>query len=289
VILPEEHGILGLNDSKKLSPKKRLVLYNKIMDKSISIGLGLEDIDTIDKVNIRNATFIAMKKAIINLDIKPDRLLIDGVDVPKVKIPCEGIVKGDTKIEAIMAASIIAKVVRDKIMINYSVIYPEYGFDKHKGYGTKFHMEALKKNMATPIHRKSFNPVSKYLPTFKWLRKNNKLRWMAQKLSAMYLLEDGYSIDSIDVMLDNNLIVDLIAVKNRSKTFVFVNLVNDSSYDENLHSVISNDDTIKNNIVKYFASNNINITQPWRVDIIEVDLYSKSSRFKYFEEILSNN
>ena len=259
------------------------------MDKSISIGLGLEDIDTIDKVNIRNATFIAMKKAIINLDIKPDRLLIDGVDVPKVKIPCEGIVKGDTKIEAIMAASIIAKVVRDRIMIDYSVIYPEYGFDKHKGYGTKFHMEALKKNMATPIHRKSFNPVSKYLPTFKWLRKNNKLRWMAQKLSAMYLLEDGYSIDSIDVMLDNNLIVDLIAVKNRSKTFVFVNLVNDSSYDENLHSVISNDDTIKNNIVKYFASNNINITQPWRVDIIEVDLYSKSSRFKYFEEILSNN
>ena len=112
---------------------------------------------------------------------------------------------------------------------------------------------------------------------------------MAQKLSAMYLLEDGYSIDSIDVMLDNNLIVDLIAVKNRSKTFVFVNLVNDSSYDENLHSVISNDDTIKNNIVKYFASDNINITQPWRVDIIEVNLYSKSSRFEYFEEILSSN
>ena len=288
VILPQDHDIIGLNDSKKLSPKKRLVLYNEIMDKSTSIGLGLESINTIDKVNIRNATFIAMKKAIQNLDIKPDRLLIDGVDVPKLNVPYEGVVKGDTKIESIMAASIIAKVVRDRIMIDYSVIYPEYGFEKHKGYGTKMHMEALRKNMATPIHRKSFNPVSKYLPTFKWLRKNNKLRWMAQKLSAMYLLEDGYSIDSIAVMLDNNLLVDIIGLKNRLKIFVFVNLVNDSSYDKNLHSVITNDASIKNNILKYFASNNINITQPWRVDIIDVDLYSKISKFEYFEGILSS-
>ena len=287
--MPKDHGIIGLNDSKKLSPKKRLALYNEIKVKSTSIGMGLEDIHSIDKVNIRNATFIAMEKAIKNLDIKPDRLLIDGVDVPKLHIPCEGIVKGDTKIEAIMAASIIAKVVRDKIMIDYSVIYPEYGFEKHKGYGTKLHMEALRKNMATPIHRKSFNPVSKYLPTFKWLRKNSKLRWMAQKLSAMYLLEDGYSIDSIDVMLDSNLLVDLVGLKNQITTFVFVNLVNDSSYNENLHSVITNDDSIKNNIGKYFASNTINIAQPWKVDIIEVDLYSKSSRFEYFEEILSSN
>ena len=287
--MPKDHGIIGLNDSKKLSPKKRLALYNEINVKSTSIGMGLEDIHSIDKVNIRNATFIAMEKAIKNLDIKPDRLLIDGVDVPTLNIPCEGIVKGDTKIEAIMAASIIAKVVRDKIMIDYSVIYPEYGFEKHKGYGTKLHMEALIKNMATPIHRKSFNPVSKYLPTFKWLRKNSKLRWMAKKLSAMYLLEDGYSIDSIDFMLDSNLLVDLVGLKNQITTFVFVNLINDSSYNENLHSVITNDDSIKNNILKYFSYNNINIAQPWKVDIIEVDLYSKSSRFEYFEEILSSN
>ena len=251
--------------------------------------MGLEDIHSIDKVNIRNATFIAMEKAIKNLDIKPDRLLIDGADVPTLNIPCEGIVKGDTKIEAIMAASIIAKVVRDKIMIDYSVIYPEYGFEKHKGYGTKLHMEALRKNMATPIHRKSFNPVSKYLPTFKWLRKNSKLRWMAKKLSAMYLLEDGYSIESIDVMLDSNRLVDIVGLKNQITTFVFVNLVNDSSYNENLYSVITNDDSIKNNIGKYFASNTINIAQAWKVDIIEVDLYSKSSRFEYFEEILNSN
>jgi Holliday junction resolvase-like predicted endonuclease len=112
---------------------------------------------------------------------------------------------------------------------------------------------------------------------------------MAQKLSAMYLLADDYRIDSINVMLNSNLLIDLIGIKNRSKIFVFVNLVNDSSYDENLHSVITNHDSIKNNIVKYFESNNINIDQPWRVDIIEVDVYSKSSRFEYFEGIVSSN
>ena len=130
---------------------------------------------------------MAMEKAIADLKINPDKVLVDGEGIPNSMIPSEGIVKGDTKIEEIMAASIIAKVTRDKIMVNYSIIFPEYGFEKHKGYGTKLHMESLRTHMATPIHRKSFNPVSKYLPRLSWLKENNKLGWMAQKLCAMYL------------------------------------------------------------------------------------------------------
>jgi len=152
-----------LNDSKKLTPKRREFIYNKIFQTAISIGIGIVESHIIDKINIRNATFLAMKKAIINLKVKPDKCLIDGEKLIDFKIPNEGIIKGDNIIEQIMAASIIAKVTRDRIMIEHSLIFPEYGFEKHKGYGTKLHIKALKKHFTTPIHRKTFKPVSKYV------------------------------------------------------------------------------------------------------------------------------
>ena len=289
VILPDDHDIGGLNDSKKLSPKKRSILYNQIMNKSIDIGIGCVGSDIIDKINIRNATIKAMEKAVENLTSNPDNILIDGLDKPNLLFPFENIVKGDTKIECIMAASIIAKVTRDRIMENYSIIFSEYGFEKNKGYGTKFHMEALKINMATPIHRKSFNPVSKYLPTFRWIRENNKMRWMANRLCCIYLMNKNYKIKDLEISNDNNTAIDIIGEFNNLRVFIFINILNDSEYVKNPNSKSIDISNIKEYVSKYLKSNDIDIDIKWRADTINVNLYNKNSQFEHLEGILTSN
>ena len=142
VILKKGHKIIGLRDSKKLSPKKRVSLFAEINSNSASIGIGCVDIKIIDEINIKNATLLAMKNALENLSISPDQILIDGLDKPEIDIDTKCIIKGDSKIDSIMAASIIAKVTRDQMMVKYSKIFFEYGFEKNKGYGTKQHMMA---------------------------------------------------------------------------------------------------------------------------------------------------
>lgn len=156
VILPKHGCIEGVNDSKKISEKKREKLYDDIMKGAIAVGIGISDVDVIEKVNILNATKIAMKKAIESLSIKPDYVLIDGNQKIDIDILQETVVSGDAKSESIASASIIAKVTRDRMLRKFDEMYPEYGFAKHKGYGTKAHIEAIKKYGLTPIHRKSF-------------------------------------------------------------------------------------------------------------------------------------
>lgn len=156
VILPKDECIEGVNDSKKLTEKKREKLYDEIIEKAISYGIGISDVSVIEEVNILNATKIAMKKAIENLQIKPDYVLIDGNQMINIDIPGNTVVSGDAKSESIAAASILAKVTRDRMLIEYDKKYPEYGFVKHKGYGTKAHIEAIGKYGLTPIHRPSF-------------------------------------------------------------------------------------------------------------------------------------
>lgn len=156
VILPKHGCIEGVNDSKKISEKKREKLYDDIMNVAIAVGIGISDVDVIEKVNILNATKIAMKKAIESLSIKPDYILIDGNQKIDIDILQETVVSGDAKSESIASASIIAKVTRDRMLRKFDEMYPEYGFAKHKGYGTKAHIEAIKKYGLTPIHRKSF-------------------------------------------------------------------------------------------------------------------------------------
>ncbi len=151
-----EREILYLNDSKKLSEKKREALYDEIMEKAVSVGVGIVERDVIDEINILQATFLAMQKAIAALDPQPDYILADAVSIPKIQIPQEGIVKGDAKSVSIAAGSIIAKVTRDRIMYEYDKLYPEYGFASHKGYGTKAHIEAIKEYGMLDIHRRSF-------------------------------------------------------------------------------------------------------------------------------------
>lgn len=147
-----------IDDSKKLSTKKREKAYGEIIKKSV-VGVGIVDEKTIDRINIYQATKRAMKMAIANLEIPPGYVIVDGKMKIAAKCPLKCIVGGDSKSLSIAAASIIAKVTRDRIMIEYDSIYPQYGFARHKGYGTKFHIAAIKSHGPSPIHRMSFRPI----------------------------------------------------------------------------------------------------------------------------------
>ena len=165
VILPEEFSSNQLNDSKKLSSSKREKIYNELMnvDSKVISAFAVIDEVVIDKINILRATHMAMAQASSNLSIEPSFVIIDGMPIKDFPFNNESIIKGDSKSLSIAAASVIAKVERDRIMLNYSKEYPEYKFEKHKGYGTKLHLDALKKFGPCKIHRKSFAPVKKFL------------------------------------------------------------------------------------------------------------------------------
>ena len=156
VILPKDCQILYLNDSKKLSEKKREELYDIIMEQAVAVGIGMATPQRIDEINILQATYEAMRQAIAGLKVKPAVLLNDAVTIPGVEIPQIPIIKGDAKSVSIAAASIIAKVTRDRMMVEYDRIYPEYDLASNKGYGTKVHMEALKAIGPCEIHRRTF-------------------------------------------------------------------------------------------------------------------------------------
>lgn len=156
VILPQDIRLDGINDSKKLSPKKREELFDKITEKAISYAIFSVDEKEIDKINILRATHKAMNGAVLALSKKPDYVIIDGNSISGMVLPHETIVKGDAKSISIAAASILAKVARDRYITEMAALYPEYHFEKHKGYGTKEHTEAILKYGASPIHRKTF-------------------------------------------------------------------------------------------------------------------------------------
>lgn len=156
VILDPEQPVYGVNDSKKLSEKRRAVLKPAIEAQAVSFGIGIIDEQVIDRINILEATKEAMCQAVAALDPQPELILIDALTIPQIRIPQQGIIKGDAKSVSIAAASILAKETRDAIMRAYDEIYPEYGFAKHKGYGTKDHIEAIRKYGPCPIHRRSF-------------------------------------------------------------------------------------------------------------------------------------
>lgn len=156
VILPKDCDILYINDSKQLSEKKREELYDIIMEKAIAATVGYASVERIDEINILQATFEAMREAISKLPVSPDILLNDAVTIPQITIPQVPIIKGDAKSISIGAASIIAKVTRDRLMVEYDSVFPEYGFASNKGYGSAAHIEAIKKNGPCPIHRRTF-------------------------------------------------------------------------------------------------------------------------------------
>ena len=222
VILPNYYDLKGLDDSKKLTPKKRSQLFVEIQHQATAIGVGVVAAAEIDKTNILQATQQAMKMALGRLKPRPDQAVIDGHALPTQIIPNKGVIKGDQTIDVIKAASIIAKVTRDNMMEQYDIIFPAYGFRKHKGYGTREHMDKLRLNKACVIHRKSFKPVASAMPTLSWLRKEDGIGQWGEQTAAVYLLERGYEIVAMNVHCDPYGEIDIIAEKDGIIIFVEV-------------------------------------------------------------------
>lgn len=163
VILDPQHPIVGITDSKKLSAKKRELLSEEIKQKALYWAIAQCDADEIDRLNILQASLLAMQRAVEALPVQPSKVLVDGNKLPKLSVPAEAVVGGDALEACIGAASILAKVERDRQMQEWHAIYPEYDFAKHKAYPTKMHLEALERYGACPVHRKSFAPVARVI------------------------------------------------------------------------------------------------------------------------------
>jgi ribonuclease HII len=164
VVLPHSFDLTGINDSKKLTAKQRDAAYSRIRQQATAFGIGIAEVDEIDRINILRASHMAMVRAIEQLPMPPDAILVDGLPVPI--LPCahqRAIVKGDSASASIAAASILAKVTRDRILCELDALYPRYGFAKHKGYGSAAHLDALRQHGPCPVHRRSFAPVANSL------------------------------------------------------------------------------------------------------------------------------
>jgi len=236
----------GVNDSKKISEKKREIYFNQIIGKAKDIGIGIVEEKEIDKINILQATYLAMKKAIGNLKIKPDLLLIDGNKADIKHIKQKNIIKGDSLSYSIAAASIIAKVTRDRIMLQYDIIFPEYGFAKHKGYGTKFHLNAIYENYSTPIHRKSFNPIKYYLPNIKFYKDRNLLEILGKQLIAVNLIKNNFRIilfnEKYDIIYINDkvMIINQIDIIYHNQIINSINKQNKANFSNNYKNLLIN-------------------------------------------------
>ena len=284
VILPNYYDLKGLDDSKKVTPKKRSQLFVEIQHQATAIGVGVVAAAEIDKTNILQATQQAMKMALGRLKPRPDHAVIDGHALPTQFIPNKGVIKGDQRVDVIKAASIIAKVTRDNMMEQYDIIFPVYGFKKHKGYGTREHMDKLRLNKACAIHRKSFKPVAAAIPTLSWLRKEGRIRAWGEQVAAIYLIERGYEILTMNLHYAPYGEIDIIAEKDGIIIFVEVKTYSKKQLGTPAQNIDQNKlKKLKAAINKYVVD--MQVEKDICLDVIYVYLQPSAPKIKHFKRI----
>ena len=287
VILPHDIVLPEVTDSKKISEKKRERLYDEIKNSALAVGIGVVHEEDIDEKNILQATYQAMRKSIGELHIQPDILLVDGNKADIKHYTQESIIDGDQKSLSIAAASIIAKVSRDRMMRQYDIAFPAYGFAKHKGYGTKQHIEAITTHKASPIHRKSFNPVLHHLPTFAYLKRNHLIGKLGEQLMACQIIRRGHEIletnynipkvEKIDIISRDKNILVFTEVKTQTVDHAWVET--QQEFDKN------KGDRIMNAVLHYMEVNALE--SDFRFDIGKVILGKGRPKISIQKEALS--
>ena len=284
VILPQNVDLPEVTDSKKISEKKRERLFDEIYKTALSIGVGVIHEEVIDKNNILQATYMSMRMAVGNLSVTPEILLVDGNKADIKHYQQESIINGDQKSLSIAAASIIAKVTRDRIMRQYDIVFPDYGFAKHKGYGTKQHIEAIQKSKATPIHRKSFNPVTHHLPNMPYLQRNRLLGKLGEQLAAIKLIWKDHEIIEMNYNVPKVGELDIISRNNGDLVFTEVKTQTtghgwgkpSSQIDEKKR------DRIMNAVQHYMDTNELDCN--FRFDVAEVILGSGKPQIQIIKD-----
>lgn len=275
VILPADCYIEGLNDSKKLTEKKRDLLFDEIKEKALSYCIASASINEIEKYNILNATFIAMKRAVEGLSVKPSMVLIDGNKNPDIGVYSRCVIKGDATSASIAAASILAKVARDRYMAELDEKYPEYQFSKHKGYGTRLHYDMLNEYGLSPIHRPSFFKKHKLDNT----TKKALVGKLGEDITKNKLEKNGYEIIGTNVSFSGYGEIDIIAVKEDILAFVEVKTRNENSMISAVSAVTkSKQDRIRKSAICFLTENNLSL-QP-RFDVSEVYINEETKQYK---------
>ena len=286
VIFPHDIELPEVTDSKKISEKKRERLYDEIYNAALAVGVGVVHEEDIDEKNILQATFKAMRQSVGKLGIKPDILLVDGNKADIKHYKQESIIDGDQKSLSIAAASIIAKVTRDRMMRQYDIVFPIYGFAQHKGYGTKQHMDAIRTKKASPIHRKSFNPVPHHLPSFAYYKRNHLLEKLGEQLVACKMIRSGYEIMETNYNIPQIGEIDIISREEDKIVFTEVKThTTGHGWSEASFQIDEKkSDRIMNTVQHYMDVNELDCD--FRSDVGEVVLGSGRPEIRILEEAL---
>jgi len=289
VIFPHNIHLPGVKDSKQVSEKKREILFDKIYNSAIAVGIGLAHEDVIDANNILQATYQSMRQSVNCLSVKPEIILVDGRRAEINDYDQESIIDGDKKSLSIAAASIIAKVTRDRIMRQYDIIFPEYGFSRHKGYGTKQHIENIVFCKASPVHRKTFNPIPSHLPSFAFLKRNHRLSKLGVQIAGCHLIRTGHKVIEINYNIENLGRLDIISCINEILVLSEVKLQTNVNNVNSSPAIIttSKKDRIINAVERYTSFHDIDLS--YRFDVIEVSLGKGRPDIKISEDILADD